>query len=383
MNYLTTLDRSLPTGVHRRLLFSGCDDTFRRRIFRNVVRTAVQNKKSLVIVDNGNLLEPSDLEADGYRVLNGLAGEYALYDPFRIDTLPGMIRFRNLLGSLGYSELQKQAAVQYLDFLSYVDGLDKPDGKKQITLELFGAYSTTAQVEGRLQQLRDQGTISDRQQIHLLTKYAELSSHAADFEKMLFLLLTFIRGEQLQLDTEGLAVVYPLKELDEDAAFCGLLTRLLSGGLSTCRRDRVAVVILDRGSGKRDYLLDFMEQLPDVELHLLSGDIFTVCTGTAFTSLKNKFTVSIYSRHMNMDSCAAVENSLGNIQVVKQSSAVQYDRRWRANSPWDILLGNNRTDITTTNAPIWEPRYPKEMIFALNQGSAILEVGGNSAIVTM
>jgi len=383
MNYLTVIDRCHGQNVPKPILFSGCDQVFRNHILQNIIQTAAREQKALVILDNGDLLGLPILEAAGYNIVNGLGGEFALCDPFRVDTLQGMLHFRNLLGALGYSEVQKQALVQYLDFLSYVEGLDKPEGKPHITLELFGRYSTAAQTEARLQQLHQQGVISGQQQIHLLSKYAELSADAADFEKILYLLLMFVRGEQLALDTEGLAVVYPLKALDEDSVFCSLLTCLLSWGLRACRRDKVTVVILDRGSGNRDYLTDFVGQLSDVEHHLLSEDIFTLCSGATLTSLKNQFAVKVYSRHMDMESCAAAEKSLGSIQVVKQSRAVQFDRRWRANSPWDILLGNNRTDITTCNAPVWESRYPKEIIHTLNRGSAILETGGNSTIVTI
>lgn len=383
MNYLTVMDRCYGPNVSSPFLFSGCDEVFRDHILQHIIQTAARKKKALVILDNGDLLRLPALEAAGYRIINGLGGEFALCDPFRVDTLQGMLRFRNLLGALGYSEVQKQALVQYLDFLSYVEGLDKPEGKSHITLELFGRYSTAAQTEDRLLQLRQQGIISGQQQIHLLSKYAELSADAADFEKVLYLLLLFVRGEPLALDTEGLAVVYPLKALDEDSVFCSLLTCLLSWGLGACSRDKVAVVILDRGSGSRSYLTDFVGHLPDVERHLLSEDIFTLCNGMALTSLKNQFAVKVYSRHRDMESCTAVEKSLGSVQVVKQSRAVQYDRRWRANSPWDVLLGNNRTDITTTNAPVWESRYPKEIIHSLNMGSAILETGGNITIVSI
>lgn len=383
MNYLTVMDRCYGPNVSRPFLFSGCDEVFRDHILQHIIQTAAREKKALVILDNGDLLRLSALEAAGYRIVNGLGGEFALCDPFRVDTLQGMLRFRNLLSALGYSEVQKQALVQYLDFLSYVEGLDKPDGKPLITLELFGRYSTVAQIENRLLQLRQQEIISGQQQIHLLSKYTELSADAADFEKMLYLLLVFVRGETLALDTEGLAVVYPLKALDEDSVFCSLLTCLLSWNLSGCSRDKVVVVILDRGSGKRDYLANFVEYLPDIEHHLLSEDIFTLCTGAALTSLRNQFPVKIYSRHRDIESCSSAEKSLGSVQVVKTSKSLQYDRRWRANSPWDILLGNNRTDITTSNAPVWESRYPKEIIHTLNRGSAILEAGGNSTIVTI
>jgi len=216
MNYLTVIDRCHGQNVPKPILFSGCDQVFRNHILQNIIQTAAREQKALVILDNGDLLGLPILEAAGYNIVNGLGGEFALCDPFRVDTLQGMLHFRNLLGALGYSEVQKQALVQYLDFLSYVEGLDKPEGKPHITLELFGRYSTAAQTEARLQQLHQQGVISGQQQIHLLSKYAELSADAADFEKILYLLLMFVRGEQLALDTEGLAVVYPLKALDED-----------------------------------------------------------------------------------------------------------------------------------------------------------------------
>lgn len=70
------------------------------------------------------------------------------------------------------------------------------------------------------------------------------------------------------------------------------------------------------------------------------------------------------------------------MQVTRQSRGVQYDYRWKANSAWDMLLGNNKT-VSTTDSIALEARYPKEMIHCLAAGSAILEMAGQTAIVSI
>lgn len=381
MNYLTVINRYGGKVPHHNILFSGCDEGSRKLVLHQIIHNAARAGKALVVVDNENLLHPSDLEGAGYRVRNGLAGEFMLCDPFNIDTPQGMIRFRNLMGTLGCNELQKGALVHYMNFLAHVEGLDKVS-RIPVTLELLGRYSTVSDIENRLQQLMRQGIITPEEQIRLLTKYSEISTEAADFEKMLYILVLFLQGEQLPLDTPGLAVMYPLRDLDDDAVFCSVLSRLLAEGLNKCRREQVAVLVLDRGFGKRDYISGLTFQLPEVERHLLSRDLFTLDSEN-MTSLKNRFDVKLYTRHEDMDSCAAVEKAAGSMQVVEQTRAVQYDRRWRANSPWDIMLGNNKTDIITTGAPTWKPRHPKETIYAMSNGLAIIETGGVVSLVNV
>jgi len=68
---------------------------------------------------------------------------------------------------------------------------------------------------------------------------------------------------------------------------------------------------------------------------------------------------------------------------VKNSYQVTYDRRLAANRPWDILMGNNKTESYTQTAPAREPRYRKEMILSLAAGSGIVEFMGNTSVFTI
>lgn len=81
-----------------------------------------------------------------------------------------------------------------------------------------------------------------------------------------------------------------------------------------------------------------------------------------------------------MSSCGKIESHCGQIDVVKHSSTVTIDRRYRANSAWNILMGTNRTETAIANAPIKEYRFRKEIINSLHEGTGIIDYAGNKVL---
>ena len=75
----------------------------------------------------------------------------------------------------------------------------------------------------------------------------------------------------------------------------------------------------------------------------------------------NKFPARIYTRHEDMGSCGKIEAHCGDVDVVKRSFTVTVDRRFRANSAWDMLFGTNKSETEIMNAPVRVPRYRKEV----------------------
>ena len=94
----------------------------------------------------------------------------------------------------------------------------------------------------------------------------------------------------------------------------------------------------------------------------------------------NTFPVRIYTRHDNMASCGKIESHCGQIDVVKRSSTVTIDKRLKANSAWDLLLGTNRTETSIANAPTKEYRFRKEIINSLYDGTGIIDYAGNKVL---
>lgn len=112
---------------------------------------------------------------------------------------------------------------------------------------------------------------------------------------------------------------------------------------------------------------------------MLSNDAFTL--GEADRSIvMNVFSVRIYTRHENMTSCGRIECLCGQIDVVKSSSTVTIDKRFRANSAWDMLLGTNCTETSIANAPTKEYRFRKEIINTMCDGTGIIDHAGNKVM---
>ena len=112
---------------------------------------------------------------------------------------------------------------------------------------------------------------------------------------------------------------------------------------------------------------------------MISNDAFTL--GEADRSiLMNVFPVRIYTRHDNMTSCGRIESICGQFDVVKYSSTVTIDKRFRAHAAWDILLGTNRTETSIANAPTKEYCFRKEVINTMYDGTGIIDCAGNKVM---
>ena len=92
------------------------------------------------------------------------------------------------------------------------------------------------------------------------------------------------------------------------------------------------------------------------------------------------FPVRIYTRHDAMSSCLKIENCCGQVDGVKRAYHTAVDKRIRASTAFDLLLGTNRTDTEVINAPVREARYRKEMIHSLYTGTAIIDCGGTQTL---
>lgn len=394
MNYLTFINHvvqydPIPTPVQ--FLVSGNDPLIRNTVLYDVVKKAHENNQTIIMVDDtGNSkqqeLNLNEISEIGYSVNNGMAGDYCLHNPFQaIGTIKGMSQIRQLFTTIGYDEKQKMKLVAYLNFIRHVEGLETENSNLGLTLNILSKYSTNLSVERKLQCLLESGIIDGQQQMYLLTKYSEICSAAADFEDMLFLLAPFICGDSVELGNESnQAIVFQTGELGEDENLRNLIMQLLQFGIEEGNKKNITVLVMDKGYGDRKCIINFLKALPsEVRVHIFSEDIFTLCEASMLSMLLNRFTARVYSRHLAMESCQAIEKACGDIDVAKNSYTVNYDRRWNANRPWDVLFGRNKTETYTRCAPVREPRYRKEMIAGLAQGRAIVEYMGNTSIFTI
>lgn len=199
---------------------------------------------------------------------------------------------------------------------------------------------------------------------------------------MLYILYPFIHGRDIRTEVlRNQVLIFPTGELGEDETIRSLVMQLLQFGLEEDRRRRITLLILDKGYGSRRCVLNLLKAVPPhVQMHIFSEDIFTLCDAATLAMVLNRFAVRVYSRHLAMSSAEAIEKACGEIDVVKTTYDVTYDRRWRSNRPWDILLGNNKTETYGTAPPEREPKYRREMIMSFPPGNGIVEFMGNTSV---
>ena len=391
MNYLMYIDqinRSTPACVPVQYLVSGCDCYVRNTVLRNILQQTRSAGRPVIVVGDGAEHGAQTLLIEqGYRLENGMSGEYFLCNPVQqLRSVKDISRLRQLLAIMGYDEHQKGKLCTYLSLIQHLEQLRTGRPEPALSLEKLAAYCSTLAVEETLQTLLEEGTISPQQQMMYLSKYAECAEAGASFEDLFFLLIPFMKAEGRRLNGDsGIAVLFPTGDaLGSDDTLRSMILKLLQYALEDPAMSNTTVLVFDKGYGNRSAIAQLINSLPPhIDLHVFSEDIFTLCEKPMLAMILNRFSARVYSRHLTMTSAQAIEAACGDIQVVKKTYNVTYDRRLRANRPLDVLFGTNKTENYSTTAPVREPRYPKEMILQLSPGTGIVQYMGNSAIFTI
>ncbi len=366
-------------------LVSGCDRTVQASLFSELVCKCRENQKTLIILDDALWGEDETqlLLNFGYDVRNGLSGAYRLFDPFQLNNIPALSKFRQLLGVLGYSEKEKARLIAYLNFIRYLECLKQETQTPVLSADTLARYCTVQAIETTLDELVEAGAIPEVQRMQLLAKYSELSEAGADFENMFFILTPFVSGEPIRYDHSNAAYVFSTAELGEDDTLRDMVFQLVLSGLDSKAAGNVSVFIFDRGSGTRNSILSLIRSLPaHMSAHIFSKDIFTLGDADVLATISNLFPVGVFSQHIATNSAKMLEELLGGCEVQKQSYNVTYDRRLKSNRVVDVMLGTNKSEAYQAT-PVWEPRFRKEMIMKLATGSAILNYMGNATVISV
>lgn len=376
LQYIDSVQQGRVTFPNVRFLVSGIDATVRQIVGQNIVASAYERGMTLFIVDNTQSNNSTQMGYGSYRVVNVLNGEISLCnDLLNVDSLLSISRLRALLADLGFDGTRAMKIVSYLKFVEETQR--RLGDSTRLTIDILEQYGSTILVEWKLKQLVEDGALSEINYRYLKGRYSEVSGAAADFETFLVLLSPFLGNIQ---PTPSMAVHLPFGEFTSDKPMQEMLSKLLISYIkqNTCNS---AVLILDDGNGEdRSFIIDILKNIPvNAEIHMLSNDAFTF--GEAGRSIiMNTFPVRIYTRHDNMTSCGKIEGLCGQIDVVKHSSTITVDKRFKANSAWDMLLGTNRTEATIANAPTKEYRFRKEVINTMYDGTGIIDYAGNKVL---
>lgn len=376
LQYIGSVQQGGGTFPNVRFLVSGVDSKVHQIVGQNIVSSAYDRGKTLFVVDNTQSYNAMQTGFGRYQVVNALNGEVSLCnDLLNVNSLKSISRLRSLLSDLGFDGTRAMKIVTYLNFVKETQRrlCDSTD----LTIDILEQYGSMMLVEWKLKQLVETGSLSEENYSYLMGRYSEVSGAAADFETFLVLLSPFLGSMQ---PTPSMAVHLPIGEFSSDRPMQEVLSKLLISYIKQ-NVSNATVLILDDGNGEdRKFIIDILKNIPiSSEVHMLSNDAFTL--GEADRSiLMNVFPVRIYTRHENMTSCGRIECLCGQIDVVKHSSTVTIDKRFRANSAWDMLLGTNRTETSIANAPTKEYRFRKEIINTMYDGTGIIDYAGNKVM---
>ncbi len=376
LQYISSVQDNCGILPHFRYLVSGIDGRVRNIVGQNIISSAYERGLTLFVVDNTQNDRFMQTGFGRYRVVNVLNGEVCLCkDLLNADSFASISRLRSLLADLGFDGIHAMKVITYLNFVKETE--HRLGHATVLTPETLEEYGSTMLVEWKLKQLVEKGCLSDENYRYLMGRYSEVSSAAADFEAFLVLISPFLGNSSPASD---MAVLLPVGEFASDIPMQKMLCKLLVSYIRQSPQIS-AILILDDGNGEdRRFIIDVLKSLPDaVEAHMFSDDAFSLGE-TDRSVLMNTFSVRIYTRHDNMTSCGQIESICGQVDVVKRSSTVTIDRRFKANSPWDMLFGTNRTETSIANAPTKEYRFRKEFINSLYVGSGIIDYAGSKVL---
>lgn len=376
LQYIGSVQQGGTTFPNARFLVSGIDAKVRQIVGQNIVASAYERGKILFIVDNTQSCNAIQTGFGRYQVVNVLNGEVSLCnDLLNVNSLKSISRLRSLLSDLGFDGTRAMKIVTYLNFVKETQR--RLGDSTTLTIDILEQYGSMMLVEWKLKQLVETGSLSEENYRYLMGRYSEVSGAAADFETFLVLLSPFLGNKQ---PTPSMAIHLPVGEFASDKPMQEMLSKLLISYIKQ-NVSNATVLILDDGNGEdRKFIIDILKNIPiSSEIHMLSNDAFTL--GEADRSvLMNTFPVRIYTRHDNMTSCGRIECLCGQIDVVKHSSTVTVDKRFRSNSAWDMLLGTNCTETSIANAPTKEFRFRKEIINTMYDGTGIIDYAGNKVM---
>lgn len=218
--------------------------------------------------------------------------------------------------------------------------------------------------------------LSERSRKYIETVYDETCESAAEFSQFVRISYPFLSGQEIPTKTEQI-ISYPLFRMEKDMA--SILLMLLRFKIMdfVCPP---AVLILDKGGCFRKEVNNFILQLPG-ELYMVSDDI--ISGNEDFKKLESTFDAEIFSRHSSAQASQELENIFGSHPVRHVTYSIQRDRHWRANTPWDLLLGNDKTETVSTLQPVYEPNFRKELIESLPPGTVVIKFRGQHRMTTI
>lgn len=300
---------------------------------------------------------------------------------FERNSFAWISRLRKILAVSGYKENDIQKITAYIHLLHHIDSLAGGE-QKTIDEKMITRYASSLQVQTVLQSMLDALIISKEEQMYLLAKYSELSAGGPELEQVLMSAGYVSSFESNALSIQdmhpGNSVLIKLERV-KDPTLVELLLNIISWDVEDAidKGKKVAVTIIDQYGEWGKQLGAFLNAVPvSTYCMFLADDFFGEDNSENFIK---RFPVVIYTRHKNMNSCAKIENMLGDIPVVKTSYSLDRDRRFQNNTLLDRLFNTNKVEHYTDSVPVYEPKYMKERIYSLPCGMGIIDYQGRNS----
>lgn len=369
----------------RNYLVTGVDSIIREVFLDRFINDNKINRRITFILDDsdGTMYSQDSFLKNQVAVKDGLSDGNCLYNIFPLNVKRRWLQLRKILDILGYSEDQKAKLIAYFDFVDTCESIGGNKTNGDITMDSLGQYSSNIQVGMKISSLAARGIIDDFQKEYLISKYSEVCVAGADFEHRLLMIEPLISGESMHLHPDEL-ILYKLSDYEGDSLMRRLIVSIVLSFMLEHKNEKFSAIVLDKGYGIRECLVDFLRSFPvNVTILFISADVFTICNREELNAIFNRFPFKVFSRHLSESSCKEIERECGEIDVRKTSYSVTYDRRWRANKPMDVLFGNNKQEVYSSGPAIREPRYRKELIATLNQGTGIAVYNGQTSLFSV
>lgn len=358
-----------------RYLVSGIDFRVRKVLGQYIVNSIYKSGKTLFILD-GTQGGSTFIDFGNFKVMNPLNGDVNLcHDLFEVSSLKEVSRLRSLLSDFGFDARKAMKVISYLSFVKETER--RLGNHSPLSIEVLEQYGGTSMVKCKLLRLVENGMLSKDSYEYLLCRYTEVSGAAADFEMFLVMLTPFLSGDFQP--SSGMAIHLPVGAFATDRpmqeVMCKLMISYIKNQPAAC-----SVLIVEDVKCDQGCIIGVLKTLPTAtDVHFFTTDAFSM-RDEDLSVLMGTFPVRIYSRHDSINSCSKIEACCGHVDVVKRSYTTTIDKRIRASTAFDMLLGTNRTEAEIRNAPVREARYRKETINALCPGAAIIDCGGTQAL---
>ncbi len=370
------------------ILVSGIDLLVRQGMYREWFAMAHKADAPHIVIDLSKMGElRNTMRQHGITIGAYLPGDNC-FSVFDGDPIDSEDRLRVWMDNAGWTEAKKDQAISYILFLSHLNELETGTPGRY-SMELISKYSAPKELEYRVQQMVDRGILDNREQMHILGKYSELSSVAPDLENLLIgSSMTEGMTNEKKICFEELkgchALYVHLGKWKDNYTRKNILNAVkgkLEHDMSRQSIKRPIVTIYSKGKLADHVISEFISDMEELGQVLFCTDnIYGITDSPKITQ---NFSMRIYSRHTVMDAAQKIEDAFGLIYIRKKAYSVARDMHQKSRGFIDRILKTDVVRTETVSEPQPEAKYRKEDILAFPPGYCIVSYLGQDMVTRL